>query len=191
MVTKEEIQQKVMFLGKPIPLEKFDWDDENKIFTAKGEIVSLTIDFSWVEVKEINVWSNNVIRVGDNCKINGWNYNYIKGGSNCTVKVDNYCTVTLGYNSIVETGEGSVIRTSNKIGGGSFNIFKVRGRKVVIQTGNKVILPKAGHTLEIDGRGNAKVIVVAPDIHSVAKIIDYDDIHPYDPPDDDDYDDYE
>ena len=36
-MNKEEIQQRILQNGKPLPLEKFEWDEETKTTNAQKE----------------------------------------------------------------------------------------------------------------------------------------------------------
>ena len=67
---KKEIQQRVLQNGKPLSLDKFEWDEKTNTFSSDED--NLILDF-----KEIN---NCIFKTGSYCTI--------KAGNDCTLELD-------------------------------------------------------------------------------------------------------
>lgn len=74
-MNKKEIQKRVLYKGKPIPLEDFTWDEKTKTFSSNLD--SLVLDFAEI----------------DNCTF--------KTGSYCTFDTGSYCTFDVGERCVI------------------------------------------------------------------------------------------
>ena len=82
-MNKQQIQQRVLQNGEPLPLDKFEWDENTKTFsTEKGNLV---LDFKGI---------SNVT---------------FKTGSSCTFKTDSSCTFNTGSSCTFDIGEECVV----------------------------------------------------------------------------------
>jgi hypothetical protein len=80
---KIEIQKRVLQNGKPLDLDKFDWDEKTKTFSSNEN--GLVLDFSDIYGCIFNTGYNCIFNTGYNCIFNT-GYNCIfKTGSGCVV----------------------------------------------------------------------------------------------------------
>jgi len=77
-MNKKEIQQRVLQFGKPLDLDKFEWDEKTNTFSSKED--NLILDFSGV--------NGCTFKTGSGCifiSIFKTDFNYtFKTGSSCT-----------------------------------------------------------------------------------------------------------
>ena len=88
IISKKEIQQRVLQDGKPLDLNKFEWDEETNTFSSNEN--GLVLDF-----KGIN---------GYGCGING-----CTTSSDFIFNTDYYCPFNTGYYCIFDCEENCVI----------------------------------------------------------------------------------
>jgi hypothetical protein len=147
MITKKQIQQKVLYEGKPLALNKFTWDGKTKTFSSN--VCGLVIDFSDIDgctiycddYNAINCGSDNTIicrddntiNGGDNNKIycrdgnsiDGGNYNSINCGNHNKINCGNYNSINCGYDNTIDGGY------DNRIDCGNHNSINCRdGNKI-------------------------------------------------------------
>ena len=82
-MNKKEIQKRVLQNGKPISLDKFEWNEETKTFSSAKN--GLVLDFTGI----------------DGCTFDT--------GSYCTFKTGSYCTFDTGWDCTFKTGENCVV----------------------------------------------------------------------------------
>lgn len=113
-MTKQEVQQRVLQNGKPLPLDKFEWDENANTFSSKED--GLVLDF-----KNIGACTFNT---GGDCTF--------KTGSYCTFKTGKKCVVVRrDIYEVIELTEGKKIR---------LNGYLVKGYKVLVKKPKKVVL---------------------------------------------------
>lgn len=86
-MTKEEVQQRVLQNGKPLSLDKFNWDEKTNTFSSSEN--GLIINFK-------NIYS---------CTFNTGFY--------CVFNTDSDCTFYTGSGCVFNTGSGCVFNTSS------------------------------------------------------------------------------
>ena len=94
IITKEDIQKRILKDGKPLELDQFEFNSEMKSFSTK-------IDGVTVDLSDKNYW-------------------FIKVGSNCSVKAGEMCIINAERNNEIETGRENIfyIYSNNKVKAG-------------------------------------------------------------------------
>lgn len=112
-MTKKEVQQRVLQNGKPLSLDKFEWDENTKTFSSNED--GLVLDFKGVDNLTINCRNYCAINCGYSCTINCRYY--------CTInpKGDECVVVRRDVYGVIELSEGKKIR---------LNGYGVKGYKV-------------------------------------------------------------
>ena len=64
-MTKQEVQKRVLQNGKPLDLDKFEWDEKTNTFTTQEN--DLMLDFDNMDNFNFNTGSNCSFRAGSNC----------------------------------------------------------------------------------------------------------------------------
>jgi hypothetical protein len=82
-MTKQQVQQRVLQNGKPLDLDKFEWDEKTNTFSSEEDY--LVIDFSDIS------------------------YCTFDTGSYCTFKTGSYCTFDTSSDCTFKTGEQCVV----------------------------------------------------------------------------------
>ena len=82
-MTKQQVQQRVLQNGKPLDLDKFEWDEKTNTFSSEEDY--LVIDFSDIS------------------------YCTFDTGSYCTFKTGPYCTFHTSSDCTFKTGEQCVV----------------------------------------------------------------------------------
>jgi len=141
-MNKLEIQQRVLQNGKPLDLDKFEWDKETKTFLTNEN--NLVLDFAEID--------NCIFNTGDNCIFKTGDYCIFKTGDYCTFKTGWYCTFKTAWDCIFNTGGNCTFKT------GDYCTFKTAwdcifntGDRCVIVNHNvfEVIQPKKGDIIQI------------------------------------------
>jgi len=110
-MTKEEVQQRVLKDGKPLDLDKFNWDEKTRTFSSSDN--GLVIDFKDIYSYTFktgsncvfNTSSNCVFNTGDNCTFDTGSNCVFNTGDNCTFKTSSYCTFKTGSYCVFNTGD--------------------------------------------------------------------------------------
>ena len=87
-MNKLEVQKRFLQNGKPLDLEKFEWDEKTNTFSSKENY--LVIDFNEI----------------DDCTFDTGSGCTFKTGSGCTFKTDYGCTFKTGSGCTFKTGYG-------------------------------------------------------------------------------------
>lgn len=115
---KKEIQQMVLQNGKPLDLDKFEWDENTNTFSSEENNLFLdfkNIAFCTIRAARgctINTDSSCFIRTGGCCTINTRYDCYIKTGSYCTIRTGANCTIITGANCTINTFSSCNIDTN-------------------------------------------------------------------------------
>ena len=153
-MTKKEVQQRVLQNGKPLPLDKFEWDEKTKTFSSNED--GLVLDFAGISNCTFNTLGGctfNTLggctfKTGDGCTFNtlggctfdtGWSCTFVTGdrctfvtGWGCTFKTGEKCVVVRrDVYEVIELSEGKKIR---------LNEYGVKGYKVLVKKPKKVVL---------------------------------------------------
>ena len=95
-LTKIEVQKRVLLDGKPLDLDKFNWDGETKTFSSRE--CYLVFDFANI--------NNCTFKTGSGCTF--------KTGSGCTFKTSFGCTFKTYYNCTFNTGDNCTFNTDSR-----------------------------------------------------------------------------
>jgi len=130
-MNKQEVQQRVLKNGRPLPLDQFTWDE--KTFTFSSDIHGLVLDFTGINGVTFKTgwdctfttgWdctfttgrrctfttsSDCTFKTCHGCTFTTGSYCTFKTGSDCTFKTGLYCTFTTGSDCTFTTGKNSVI----------------------------------------------------------------------------------
>lgn len=101
-MTKKEVQKRVLQNGKPLALNKFDWDEKTRTFSSEEN--DLFINFNTIINCTFNTGSHCTFITGSDCVFNT--------GNNCMFKTINYCTFNTSYNCVFTTGGGCTFNTN-------------------------------------------------------------------------------
>ncbi len=106
-MNKEEVQQRVLQYGKPLDLDKFEWDENTNTFSSDEDDLVLDFrDISWVL---FDIGSDCIINTGYNCTFDT-SYNcIINTGSCCLFKTGLNCTLNTGHGCTFDTNEDCVV----------------------------------------------------------------------------------
>ena len=96
---KKEVQQRVLKDGRPLGLDKFEWDEKTNTFSSSENY--LVLDFNGVSDCTFNTGSNCTFNTGSDCTFNTW--------SDCTFKTGPYCTFNTGSNCTFNTDKNCVV----------------------------------------------------------------------------------
>ena len=137
-MTKKEVQQRVLQNGKPLPLDKFEWDEKTKTFSSNED--GLVLDFAGISNCTFVTGWNCTFKTGGNCTFDTGDGCTFDTGGNCTFDTGSDCTFKTGSEcvvvrrdvyEIIEIPEGKKIR---------LNEYGVKGYKVLVKKPKKVVL---------------------------------------------------
>ena len=98
-MTKKEVQQRVLQNGKPLSLDKFEWDEKTKTFSSNEN--DLVLDFAGI--------GNCTFKTGWYCTFDTGDGCTFKTGSECTFKTGDGCTFDTGDSCTFKTGSDCVV----------------------------------------------------------------------------------
>ena len=98
ILTKREVQKRVLKDGKPLDLNLFEWNEETRTFDSP--IDGLVLDFKGIDNVEFICWVECSFETGNNCIFNTKSKCTFKTGdscsfytwSNCTFNTENNCS---------------------------------------------------------------------------------------------------
>jgi hypothetical protein len=108
-MTKKEVQQRVLQNGKPLPLDKFEWDEKTKTFSSNEN--DLVLDFAGIGNCTFNTGDGCTFKTGSICTFKTGSICTFKTGSICTFDTGWYCTFKTGGNCTFDTGDGCTFDT--------------------------------------------------------------------------------
>ena len=91
MASKKEIQQRVFKNGKPLDLDKFEWDEKTNTFSSSEDC--LVLGFNGVSYCTFNTGSDCTFKTEFDCTFNTGSYCTFNTGSHCTFKTGENCVV--------------------------------------------------------------------------------------------------
>jgi hypothetical protein len=101
-MTKLEVQNRVLQNGKPISLDKFDWNEKTKTFFSPEN--NLVIDFSGEDGCTFATGSGCTFKTGFGCTFKTWSDCTFRTEFDCTFKTWSYCTFKTGSCCTFKTG---------------------------------------------------------------------------------------
>ena len=145
-MTKKEVQQRVLQNGKPLSLDKFEWDEKTKTFSSNEN--DLVLDFADRD--------GCTFKTGWNCKFDTGRYCNFNTGDGCKFDTGDGCKFDTGWYCTFDTGDGCTFETGKEcvvvrrdvyevieIPEGKkirLNEYGVKGHKVLVKKPKKVIL---------------------------------------------------
>jgi hypothetical protein len=66
-MTKQEVQQRVLQNGKPLDLEKFEWDEKTNVFSSEEN--GLVLDFKGIDDCTFKTWFDCTFKTGSGCVV--------------------------------------------------------------------------------------------------------------------------
>lgn len=116
LFTKQDIQKRVSFNGRPLFLSEFDWDKKTKTFSSEKN--NLFIQFSDLDGCTLNTGSHCILNTGNDFNIKTGSFCIINTGNDCTIKTDDAC--------LFKTGSGCVVKTRYSLlfGNSSYCTFR-------------------------------------------------------------------
>ena len=130
-MTKKEVQQRVLQNGKPLSLDKFEWDEKTKTFSSNEN--GLVLDFASISSCTFKTWSGCTFKTGGDCTFDTeWNCAF-NTGDGCTFKTRSGCTFKTGDGCTFDTGDGCTFKT------GSICTFKT-GSICTFKTGSECVV---------------------------------------------------
>lgn len=148
-MTKKEVQQRVLQDGKPLPLDKFEWDEKTKTFSSNEN--DLVLDFAGIGICTFDTGWYCTFKTGWNCTF--------KTGGNCTFKTRDGCTFKTGDGCTFDTGNGCTFDTGDSC------TFKTGSECVVVRRDvYEIIEIPEGKKIRLNGYGvkGYKVLVKKP-----------------------------
>ena len=103
-MNKQEIQQRVLQFGKPLDLDKFEWDENTNTFSSSEN--NLVLDFKGINACTFDTSYNCTFNTGSDCTFNT--------GSDCTFNTGSECVVVRrDVYEVIELEEGKEIKLNS------------------------------------------------------------------------------
>jgi hypothetical protein len=131
MITKEEIQRRVLKNGKPLELDKFTWCEKTNTFSTTED--GLVLDFSDLSNCFIYIRNSNTITAGDSNTITAGYYNTITAEYNNTIRAGSSNTIRAGSSNTITAGNSNTITVGEKCVYIRIDIFEV----IMLEEGKK------------------------------------------------------
>jgi len=134
MASKKEIQQRVFKNGKPLDLDKFEWDEKTNTFSSSEDC--LVLGFNGVSYCIFNTGSGCTFNTGSDCTFNTGSDCTFNTGSDCTFKTGSDCTFKTGSGCTFKTGSGCTFNTGENCVVVRKDIYEV----IELKSGQKIKL---------------------------------------------------
>jgi len=108
-MNKLEVQQRVLQNGKPLDLDKFEWDEKAKVFSTVEN--NLVLDFTTGSDCTFKTGFGCTFTTGHRCTFTTGSGCTFKTGFGCTFKTGFGCTFTTGHRCTFTTGSGCTFTT--------------------------------------------------------------------------------
>jgi len=169
VMTKEEVQQRVLKDGKPLDSSLFDWDEKTNTFSSRES--GLVIDFRFVSYCTFRTGPYCTFKAGDHCTFRTEEGCVFNTGGHCTFRAERDCVFDTGHSCVFNTkgdcvfnaGENCVFETGDSC---TFNTlsnctFKTGDRCIVIRRlGYEVIELKSGQKIRLNVPGVKGFVVL-------------------------------
>jgi len=110
-MNKKEVQQRVLQNGKPLDLNKFEWDEKTNTFSSNEKY--LVLDFKGIDNCTFKTGSSCTFDTGSYCTFDTGSYCTFDTGSSCTFDTGSYCTFDTGSYCTFDTGYSCTFRTDS------------------------------------------------------------------------------
>jgi len=157
-MNKADIQKRVLQNGKPLDLNKFEWDEKAKVFSTTED--GLVLDFQGIDGITFDTGHSCTFKTGNGCIFDTGSYCTFKTGSDCTFKTGFGCTFNTGSYCTFDTGNGCTFNTWN---GCIFNTWS----DCTFNTGNGCIFNTGNDCIFKTGFG---CVVIRRDIYEVIEL---------------------
>jgi len=108
-LTKEQVQQRVLQNGKPLPLDKFTWDEKTRTFSS--DVYGLVIDFSGINNCRFETEYDCTFKTGSHCTFNTGSHCTFDTVHSCMFKTENDCTFNTGSYCTFDTESNCIFNT--------------------------------------------------------------------------------
>jgi hypothetical protein len=138
-MNKKEVQQRVLQNGKPLDLDKFEWDEKAGVFsTTEGNLV---LDFKEIDNIALSTGSDCTFDTGSDCTFDT--------GSDCTFDTGPDCTFDTGPDCTFDTGSSCVVVRRD-----IYEVIELEEGKPIKLSGAKVkgFTYTNNHKITIDGK---------------------------------------
>jgi hypothetical protein len=108
-MNKEEVSQRIRLNGKPLPLEKFAWDEQTKTFSCVLD--DLVIDFGEIQGCKFKTGSNCTFKTGPDCTFDTGFFCTFSTHAGCTFRTGSDCTFYTGSSCMFDTGSSCTFDT--------------------------------------------------------------------------------
>jgi hypothetical protein len=98
-MNKKEIQARVLQNGKPLSLDKFEWDEKSNVFSTTED--NLVLDFKFIEGITFKTGSDCTFDTGFSCTFNTGSCCSFNTGYDCSFKTVYGCTFKTGSECVV------------------------------------------------------------------------------------------
>jgi len=132
MITKEEIQRRVLKNGKPLELDKFTWCEKTNTFSTTED--GLVLDFSDLSNCFIYIRNHNTIIAGYSNTITAGYSNTITAGDSNTITARDLNTIT------AESSNTITAESSNTIAARDLNTIKAESSDTITASNNCVYI---------------------------------------------------
>jgi len=106
-MNKKEVSQRVLKDGKPLPIDKFIWDETTNTFSSRED--NLVLDFNEVNNCTFKTGGSCTFKTGSDCTFNTGSFCTFDTWSNCTFKTGYDCTFDTGERCTFDTREECVV----------------------------------------------------------------------------------
>jgi len=136
---KKEIQQRVLQNGKPLSLDKFEWDEKTNTFSSDED--NLILDFKEINNCIFKTGSYCTIKAGNDCTFSTGSGCTFNTGSNCVFSTGSGCTFNTGSNCTFSTGSGCTFNTGSNcvvVRRDTYEVIKLEGDKKIRLNGDNI-----------------------------------------------------
>lgn len=138
-MTKKEVQARVLQDGKPLDIDKFEWDEKTNTFSSEED--GLVIDFKGVNGCAFNTGSGCTFDTGGGCTFDT--------GSGCTFNTGSDCTFKTGENCVIVRRDVYEVIETNKLNLTGTQSIKLNRYRL---NGYTIIDDAPKHKIVIDGK---------------------------------------
>ena len=110
-MTKQEVQKRVLLNGKPLDLDKFEWDEKTNTFSSQED--NLVLDFRNQDNCTFKTGSYCNFKTGSDCNFTTSYGCTFTTDSDCTFKTGSYCTFDTSSSCTFDTGANCTFDTSS------------------------------------------------------------------------------
>ena len=139
ILTKLDVQKRVLKDDNLLDLDLFEWNEETRTF--ESYISGLVLDFSDIDNCSFDAYSDCKFKTGDNCKFDTISNCSFITGDNCTFDTYSDCKFKTGDNCSFDTCDNCDFNTGSDCSFDTLSSCKFNtGNKCSFKTGNNCIV---------------------------------------------------